>query len=86
MKAPVVAELTQSNQSENKPVTGDKKPKEVIIATEKERPKAKSYTLHPRYLRYINTEVIKLTNERGTAVNASEALRVILDRDMERSK
>lgn len=85
MKAPIVDELLDENKSENRPTASNKEPKEETDAAE-ERTEAKSYTLYPRHLAYINSQLVKLTIERGSAVNSSEALRVILDRVMEHPK
>jgi len=85
MKAPIVEELTENGQNEDKSVNSNITDEKAIVS-KKERPKGKSYTLYQHHLKYINDESIKLTTERGVAVNSSEALRVILDRVMEHSK
>lgn len=55
-----------------------------VVAQREEASKIerKTFTLERRHLEHINAEAAKLQAERGKPVNASEALRTILERDM----
>ena len=77
MKAPKLVDLA------------DIKPEDKLtqaVASEKARASTvirKTHTFEQRHLDHIHQEVLALTNEMGRAVNASEALRAIIERDME---
>jgi hypothetical protein len=78
MKAPKLANL-QAVQSGNDFA--------VAVETAKQRASGvirKTYSLEQRHEDYINAVATSMSQARGKPVNASEALRAIINRDMER--
>lgn len=79
MKAPKLADLNE---------IGNDNAFSKAIQTEQSRATGivrKTYSLQQRHEDYINAVATAMSQERGKPVNASEALRAIINRDIERA-
>lgn len=61
-----------------------KKARKPVRKAPTELMKTAAYSLEPRQIAHISSEAVRLGQEQGRPVNASEALRAILNRDMKR--